>query len=214
MAQIIYPTRTYNFQKQDTDWSTARNAGESDSYVVGNGTNEKVLISFNGTEFTFLRAYMSFDLSSVVGPINTAKLYIQASVVERRVEIVIAYAGVKDISGGGNPIYSYYLDNIDGPKNPWSIIYMPDNRAYYSGNLDLTAYPIDLNISTTYVIGIISKSDFRNSIGDSDSGIIGTNVYLSINEAGYPNAVMGVPGANISTVSGVPLANISKVMGV
>ena len=51
MAQIIYPTRTYNFQKQDIDWSTARNADESDSYVVGNGTNEKVSILFNGTEF-------------------------------------------------------------------------------------------------------------------------------------------------------------------
>jgi hypothetical protein len=211
MAQIINPENKYWHYKVDKDWSTARDAVASDSIIAGNETNERVGL-YSGYEIH--RTYLIFDITTVTTPVNNAKLYVRAntSVNKPSPTIYAAY-------GGNNPKgitsdYSLYLDNLSKTGDPLSTIPILSRGEWYSGLLDINVYPID-PADSLYVIGLVTEPDFTNAVDGTENGIVGISAYLSINEtAGYPNAVMGTAGANISTVSGIPSANISKVMGV
>ena len=217
MAQIINPENKYWYDKSDRNWSTARDAVASDFINAGNGTNERVMLVDNGgggANYFFARTYLIFDIRTVTTPVNNAKLYVRAntSVNEFSPTIYAAYGGNKPI--GTTSDYSLYLDNLSKTGDSLSTIPILSRGEWYSGLLDINIYPIDpLNI--LYVIGLVTEPDFTNDIGNIEGGISGISAYLSINEVtGYPNTVMGVAGANISTVSGVPSANIANIMGV
>jgi hypothetical protein len=215
MAQIINPENKYWYGKTDRNWSVARDATDSDSITAGNGTNERVvLLDDGGANYLFARTYLIFDITTVITPVNNAKLYVSASTSVNKNPPTI-YATY----GGNNPKgitsdYSLYLDNLSKTGDPLSTIPILSRGEWYSGLLDINVYPID-PLDGLYVIGLVTEPDFANAVGSTESGVIGISAYLSINEtAGYPNTVMGVPGANISTVSGVPSANIANIMGV
>jgi hypothetical protein len=173
-----------------------------------------VLLDDGGANYLFARTYLIFDITTVITPVNNAKLYVSASTSVNKNPPTI-YATY----GGNNPKgitsdYSLYLDNLSKTGDPLSTIPILSRGEWYSGLLDINVYPID-PLDGLYVIGLVTEPDFANAVGSTESGVIGISAYLSINEtAGYPNTVMGVPGANISTVSGVPSANIANIMGV
>ena len=214
MAQIINPENKYWYTKSDRNWSTARDAAESDSITAGDGTDERVmLVDVGGGNYFFSRTYLIFDITTVTTPVNNAKLYVRANTsVKFSPTIYAAYGGNKPIGITSN--YSLYLDNLSKTGDPLSTIPILSRGEWYSGLLDINVYPID-PVDSLYVIGLVTEPDFTNAVDGTENGIVGISAYLSINEtAGYPNAVMGVAGANISTVSGVPSANIANIMGV
>jgi hypothetical protein len=209
MAQIINPLNIYWYTKSDRDWEIARNAASSDTYTEGDGINEKVSLTTDSGYYFFYRTYLEFDLKDVIS-VNNARLYISASTNVSNTTIHAAYGG--NSLSGTTADYNLYLTNIV-TETPLSTIQIKSKGILYSGLLDITTYPIDPK-DGRYVIGLVTEQDFTNTIDGTATGIEGVFAYLSINEAsGYPNTVMGISGANISTVSGVPSANISKIMG-
>jgi hypothetical protein len=210
MAQIIYPENKFWHYKSDRNWSIARDAIAGDAIDFGSGTNERVGIYL---DYEIHRTYLIFDITTVTTPVNNAKLYVLTKSVNKPSPTI--YAGY----GGNNPKgitsdYNLYLENLSKTGDPLSTIPILSVNEWYSGLLDINAYPID-PLDGVYVIGLVTEPDFTNTVDGTENGIVGISAYLSINEtAGYANTIMGIPGASVATIAGVPAANIANIMGV
>jgi hypothetical protein len=206
-------------------WSNLRDGGSGVVTAVGvNPTTARHLISEGGGNYTFIRTYIQFDISSVTEPITSIQLYLQGTTGYTPGDTTyVAYAGSKNaLSNNANDYPLYIAEATAGGGVEISTIVLQGNQ-YVSCDIDITAYPIYGDHPTTpayqyYNVALVANDDFLNNINGTfaDTRInneSGRYPYLVIN-GGYANNVIGVPGANITTVSGVPSANITNIMGV
>ena len=198
-------------------WVDARGANKGSVLTNPTSANHQVTYNAGGApdpgsgQWTFSRTYIEFDLSSVIDPITSMTLFVKGNIIG---DIsYIAYGGQTALTDSGGD-YTLYLDNLSGT----------DYLATGSITLNYTSFPLDLTTYPPsdppgyYVIGLIARADFRDSVGNESRNVRinnDTNIpYLVINQTGYPYEVNGVLGANITEVSGVPVANITNIMGV
>ena len=128
---------------------------------------------------------------------------------------IITYAGNQSLDGDTNE-YPLYIDNLNLDGDSLATIDIEDNAIYYTST-NFTKYLISPGDILT--LGIIDNYDFSNSINSySDVYLIDLTTnrpILTVTYTGgivnYPNNVMGVSSANISSVRGVLSANISKI---
>lgn len=214
----INPIAKFWHQKTDRDWSTARDANESDSF--SDLESGRIGIVLPDSDYIFFRLYLSFDLSEIPVGSTIDSITLSLTRVDELKDIyspIIAYAGVTSLNGDITE-YPWYLDNINLDNDPLATIDIEDNTQYYTStnfNTNYTVSPGDI-----LTVGVIDSDDFsnrRDSISDVYliSFVRGNEPRLNITYTegggGYPNLVMGV---NISTVAGVPSANIANIMGV
>jgi hypothetical protein len=216
-------TQTQWHEKVDADWSIARGARSSDSVYTFSSSRVGIIKA----GYNFYRTYLSFDLSSLSIPggsiIDEIRLSLKRTdLLGGNYSPIIAYAGKSSMTLSNNE-YPLYIDNIIGGSPLSNITIRGAGGIHDSSPFDLNTYPIGINDILT--VGIIDALDFDNTIDgfdniyEIDTDTRSPNLpFLTITYTegggGYPNIVMGVPSANISTVMGVPTANISKVMGV
>ena len=232
----LTPTTDLYHVRTDGTMSNGRN--EASSTTIVDTFSELAAGSYIDSGIVYYkRTYLEFDVSSLVGNFITGiTLYGEyADILSYDTPAPVAvYAGTGSLNGSDNTQYSLYLDNgIPIIKNPslvrqWGGLTKPGklDPPTFSAVLDLGVYPVDPT-DGNIVIGIVSQNDFTNVypvtaqqelIYASEYGSGGVVLpYIEVTYAaslGYPNTVMGIPGANITTVSGVPAANITNIMGV
>lgn len=214
----INPTDAFWYQKSDKFWGDARDSVSSDSVYSTNPGS--VGIFLDPPNYNFFRIYLSFDLSVIpVGAtIETVSISLKRVDSIRGVySPIIAYGG--DKLDGVISEYSLYLSNIDVDGNALATINIGDDGLYYRSTDFGKAYPV--YPGDNLVVGIIDDLDFNNNVNDySDIYMIdittrGSQPYLRVSYTGgivnYPNNVIGVASANISSVRGVLSENISKI---
>lgn len=231
----IYPTTDlYHIRTNDTS-SDARNAASSTT-IVDNFSELAIASYIDSGLLTYKRTYLEFDVSSLVGNFVTGiTLYGEYSdIVSFGTPAPVAvYAGTGSLNGSDNTQYSLYLDNgIPIAENPslvrqWGELTKPSkfDPQTFSAVLDLEVYQVD-PADGNIVIGIVSQNDSTNvypvttqqeliyPTGFSGGGVVLPYIEVTYAAAGYANVVMGIPGANITTVSGVPAGDIANIMGV
>ena len=213
----INPFRKFWYQTSGKYWDLNRDNILSDSFSSSNPG--RVGIVYSAPDFNFYRLYLSFDLSEIpVGAtIDTITISLKRLDTIRAVySPIIAYAGNKSLDGDTNE-YPLYIDNLNLDGDSLATIDIEDNAIYYTST-NFTKYLISPGDILT--LGIIDNYDFSNSINSySDVYLIDlttnrpilTVTYTGGGGGGYPNNVMGVSSANISSVRGVLSANISKI---
>ena len=201
-----------------TTWASGRGASKGSVLTNQPSANHRVVYNGGGApdpaqaQWTFLRTYIEFDLSSVIDPITSMTLFVKGTVVTGDLSY-IAYGGQTALTDSGGD-YALYLDNLSGA----------DYLATGSIALNYTSFPLDLTTYPPsdppgyYIIGLIARNDFVNNVGAESQNVRIDNdantPYLVINQTGYPYEVGGILGANITEVSGVPVASIANIMGV
>ena len=212
----INPFRKFWYQTSGKFWGLNRDNTFSDSFSSINPG--RVGIVYSAPDFNFYRLYLSFDLSEIpVGAtIDTITISLKRLDTIRAVySPIIAYAGNKSLDGDTNE-YPLYIDNLNLDGDSLATIDIEDNANYYTST-NFTKYLISPGDILT--LGIIDNYDFSNSINSySDVYLIDLTTnrpILTVTYTGgivnYPNNVMGVSSANISSVRGVLSANISKI---
>ena len=216
----INPIGKFWYQASSKFWEDLRNAVSSDG--ISNTNPGRVGIAFDSPNYIFLRIYLKFDLSVIPEDASIQSITISLKRVDSLRSIyspIIAYAG--DKLNGNLSEYNSYLVNINGDGESLATIDIDDNTQYYKSSefndKGYTILPGD-----TLVVGIIDGLDFNNNIDDySDTYLIDisdredqpflTVIYTGGGGGGYPNNVIGVSSANISSVRGVLSENISKI---
>ena len=213
----INPFRKFWYQTSGKYWDLNRDNILSDSFSSSNPG--RVGIVYSAPDFIFFRLYLSFDLSEIpVGAtIDTITISLKRLDTIRAVySPIITYAGNQSLDGDTNE-YPLYIDNLNLDGDSLATIDIEDNANYYTST-NFTKYLISPGDILT--LGIIDNYDFSNSINSySDVYLIDlttnrpilTVTYTGGGGGGYPNNVMGVSSANISSVRGVLSANISKI---
>jgi len=213
----INPFRRFWYQTTSRLWDLSRDNTLSDSFSLTNPG--RVGIVYSASDFNFYRLYLSFDLSEI--PVEATIDVITISL--KRLDVIrdiyspiIAYAGNQPLDGDTKE-YPLYIDNLNLDKDSLATIDIDDNSKYYTST-NFTRYVISPGDILT--LGIIDNYDFSNSVNSySDVYFIDlvtnppilTVTYTGGGGGGYPNNVMGVSSANISSVRGVLSANISKI---
>ena len=215
----INPIGKFWYQASSKFWEDLRNAVSSDG--VSNTNPGRVGIAFDSPDYIFFRIYLKFDLSVIPEGASIQSITISLKRVDSlrsTYSPIIAYAG--DKLNGVLSEYNSYLANINGDGDSLATIDIDDDTQYYKSsefNNKYTILPGD-----TLVVGIIDSLDFNNNIDDySDTYLIDisdredqpflTVIYTGGGGGGYPNNVIGVSSANISSVRGVLSENISKI---
>ena len=212
----INPVRKFWYQTSGKYWDLNRDNILSDSFSSSNPG--RVGIVYSAPDFIFFRLYLSFDLSEIpVGAtIDTITISLKRLDTIRAVySPIITYAGNQSLDGDTNE-YPLYIDNLNLDGDSLATIDIEDNAIYYTST-NFTKYLISPGDILT--LGIIDNYDFSNSINSySDVYLIDLTTnrpILTVTYTGgivnYPNNVMGVSSANISSVRGVLSANISKI---
>ena len=212
----INPFRKFWYQTSGKYWDLNRDNILSDSFSSSNPG--RVGIVYSAPDFIFFRLYLSFDLSEIpVGAtIDTITISLKRLDTIRAVySPIITYAGNQSLDGDTNE-YPLYIDNLNLDGDSLATIDIEDNANYYTST-NFTKYLISPGDILT--LGIIDNYDFSNSINSySDVYLIDLTTnrpILTVTYTGgivnYPNNVMGVSSANISSVRGVLSANISKI---
>ena len=212
----INPFRKFWYQTSGKYWDLNRDNILSDSFSSSNPG--RVGIVYSAPDFIFFRLYLSFDLSEIpVGAtIDTITISLKRLDTIRAVySPIITYAGNQSLDGDTNE-YPLYIDNLNLDGDSLATIDIEDNAIYYTST-NFTKYLISPGDILT--LGIIDNYDFSNSINSySDVYLIDLTTnrpILTVTYTGgivnYPNNVMGVSSANISSVRGVLSANISKI---
>ena len=212
----INPVRKFWYQTSGKYWDLNRDNILSDSFSSSNPG--RVGIVYSAPDFIFFRLYLSFDLSEIpVGAtIDTITISLKRLDTIRAVySPIITYAGNQSLDGDTNE-YPLYIDNLNLDGDSLATIDIEDNANYYTST-NFTKYLISPGDILT--LGIIDNYDFSNSINSySDVYLIDLTTnrpILTVTYTGgivnYPNNVMGVSSANISSVRGVLSANISKI---
>ena len=212
----INPVRKFWYQTSGKYWDLNRDNILSDSFSSSNPG--RVGIVYSAPDFIFFRLYLSFDLSEIpVGAtIDTITISLKRLDTIRAVySPIITYAGNQSLDGDTNE-YPLYIDNLNLDGDSLATIDIEDNAIYYTSK-NFTKYLISPGDILT--LGIIDNYDFSNSINSySDVYLIDLTTnrpILTVTYTGgivnYPNNVMGVSSANISSVRGVLSANISKI---
>ena len=212
----INPFRKFWYQTSGKYWDLNRDNILSDSFSSSNPG--RVGIVYSAPDFIFFRLYLSFDLSEIpVGDtIDTITISLKRLDTIRAVySPIITYAGNQSLDGDTNE-YPLYIDNLNLDGDSLATIDIEDNAIYYTST-NFTKYLISPGDILT--LGIIDNYDFSNSINSySDVYLIDLTTnrpILTVTYTGgivnYPNNVMGVSSANISSVRGVLSANISKI---
>ena len=215
----INPFRKFWYQTSGKYWDLNRDNILSDSFSSSNPG--RVGIVYSAPDFIFFRLYLSFDLSEIpVGAtIDTITISLKRLDTIRAVySPIITYAGNQSLDGDTNE-YPLYIDNLNLDGDSLATIDIEDNAIYYTST-NFTKYLISPGDILT--LGIIDNYDFSNSINSySDVYLIDLTTnrpILTVTYTGgivnYPNNVMGVSSANISSVRGVLSANISKINGI
>lgn len=214
----INPTDAFWYQKSDKFWGGARDSVSSDSFYSTNPGS--VGIFLDAPNYNFFRTYLSFDLSiiPVEASIETITINLKrVDSIRGTYSPIIAYGG--DKLDGGLTEYSLYLNNINVDGKALATIDIGDDGLYYSSTDFDKSYLI--LPGDTLVVGIIDDLDFNNSVDSySDNYLIDITTnrskpFLRVTYTGgivnYPNNVIGVASANISSVRGVLSENISKI---
>ena len=212
----INPVSKFWYQTSGKYWDLNRDNILSDSFSSSNPG--RVGIVYSAPDFIFFRLYLSFDLSEIpVGAtIDTITISLKRLDTIRAVySPIITYAGNQSLDGDTNE-YPLYIDNLNLDGDSLATIDIEDNAIYYTST-NFTKYLISPGDILT--LGIIDNYDFSNSINSySDVYLIDLTTnrpILTVTYTGgivnYPNNVMGVSSANISSVRGVLSANISKI---
>ena len=214
----INPTDAFWYQKSDKFWVDARDSVSSDNVYSTNPGS--VGIFLDPPNYNFFRIYLSFDLSVIPVEASIENITINLKRVDSIRGVyspIIAYGG--DKLDGVISEYSLYLSNIDVDGNALATINIGDDGLYYSSTDFDKSYLI--LPGDTLVVGIIDDLDFNNSVDSySDNYLIDLSTrnskpYLRVSYTGgivnYPNNVIGVASANISSVRGVLSENISKI---
>ena len=212
----INPISRFWYQTSGKYWDLNRDNTFSDSFSSINPG--RVGIVYSAPDFNFYRLYLSFDLSEIpVGAtIDTITISLKRLDTIRAVySPIITYAGNQSLDGDTNE-YPLYIDNLNLDGDSLATIDIEDNAIYYTST-NFTKYLISPGDILT--LGIIDNYDFSNSINSySDVYLIDLTTnrpILTVTYTGgivnYPNNVMGVSSANISSVRGVLSANISKI---
>jgi hypothetical protein len=213
----INPFREFWYQTSDKFWDLSRDNTLSDSFSLTNPG--RVGIVYSAPDFIFFRLYLSFDLSVVpVGStIDSITISLKRTDTIRAVySPIITYAGNQSLDGDTKE-YPLYIDNLNLDGDSLATIDIEDNASYYTST-NFTKYLISPGDILT--LGVIDDYDFNNSFNSySDVYLIDlaanrpilTVTYTGGGGGGYPNNVMGVSSANISSVRGVLSSNISKI---
>ena len=214
----INPTDAFWYQKSDKFWGDARDSVSSDSVYSTNPAS--VGIFLDPPNYNFFRTYLSFDLSVIPVEASIENITINLKRVDSirgTYSPIIAYGG--DKLNGVISEYSLYLNNINVDGKSLATINIGDDGLYYSStNFDKSYLVLP---GDTLVVGIVDDLDFNNNVNDySDNYLIDLSTrnskpYLRVTYTGgivnYPNNVIGVASANISSVRGVLSENISKI---
>ncbi len=219
MASVqIYAGKSYWYDKLDPVWSDARDFNRSDN--VYSTSPFGVGITYDGRDYIFFRIYLSFNLGVIPNgsTINDIRLYLKREdSIKQPYSPEIAYAGSIPVDGLDSE-FPLYISNTLRGESLASITINDDSQYYSSGLFNLLTYPVSPGDSLS--IGIIDTYDFNNTVNSfSDlyqiSNSSGYEPYIEVNYSagggGYPNNVIGVSSANISSVHGVLSANISKI---
>ena len=231
----IYPTTDLFHVKNTVDTSSvARNGISGDSVDTSQPMWVALTTDLTYNTRTYYRSYFEFDVSSLVGnTITGITFYGEYASANINVNSpVVVYGGTGSLDQYDTTQYSLYLTKGTIQEGtvvyPWGTLpqLQKGDPATFSSSLDLTRYPVnpaDHNI----IVGMVSRYDFIDNSGlvSEVFRIYGSEYpyggvvlpYIEVTYAaslGYPNTVMGIPGANITTVSGVPAANITNIMGV
>ena len=213
----INPFKNFWYQTSGKFWDLNRDNTLSNSFSSTNPG--RVGIVYSAPDFNFYRLYLSFDLSVVpVGStIDSITISLKRTDTIRAVySPIIAYAGNQPLDGDTKE-YPLYIDNLNLDGDSLATIDIEDNASYYTST-NFTKYIISPGDILT--LGVIDTYDFTNSINSySDVYLIDlitnrpilTVTYTGGGGGGYPNNVLGVSSANISSVRGVLSANISKI---
>jgi len=213
----INPFKNFWYQTSGKFWDLNRDNTLSNSFSSTNPG--RVGIVYSAPDFNFYRLYLSFDLSEIpVGAtIDSITISLKRTDTIRAVySPIIAYAGNQPLDGDTKE-YPLYIDNINLNGDSLATIDIEDNASYYTST-NFTKYLISPGDILT--LGVIDDYDFNNSFNSySDVYLIDlavnrpilTVTYTGGGGGGYPNNVLGVSSANISSVRGVLSSNISKI---
>lgn len=212
----VYPDTVNHYQAGSVGltWSQLRDGDSSVVTGVGvNPTTARHFITDNGLSYSFMRTYIQFDLSSIVDPILSMRLYVQGVAgFTTGNTTYVAYAGNKNGINNDSNDYGVYL-NVNATTELSTIIVQPD--VFTSCELDITTYP---PANAKYVVGLVTQPDFLNDVNTLANEVrihnsVGKIPYLIIN-GGYPNDVNGIAGTSMVEVSGVLNTNIVSIAGV